>query len=268
MTFLSVSDLRFSYGSHAVLDGIDLEIGKGQVVSLIGRNGSGKTTLLRCLNRIGKYREGTVRIGGEDVASMGTAELARRFGYVPQSAPANFPATVVDVVLLGRLPHLMWRVGEKDMDLVMSIIKRLKLEHLAFRQFNELSGGERQKVLIARALAQEPQVLLLDEPTSNLDIMHQLEVMEAVRTEVRKKGEMTAIISIHDLNLAARYSDTIAVIQDGRMRGYGPPEEILTGELVSEIYGVRSKIGRDEESGCLTVLPVGISAKAPWNNPR
>lgn len=260
MTFLSVSGLRFSYGHHAVLDGIDLEIERGQVVSLIGRNGSGKTTFLRCLNRIGKYQQGRISIEGEDVAAMGAAELATRFGYVPQSAPANFPATVVDVVMLGRLPHLMWRVGDKDMELVMGIIRRLNLEHLAFRQFNELSGGERQKVLIARALAQEPRVLLLDEPTSNLDILHQLEVMEAVRDEVKKRGEMTAIISIHDLNLAARYSDAIAVIQGGRMRGYGPPEEILTGELVSEIYGVRSRIGRDEESGCLTVLPIGISA--------
>lgn len=261
MTFFSVEGLDFSYGPHRVLKDIDLEIGQGQVVSLVGRNGAGKTTLLKCINRIRRYQHGRVRLEGKDITAMSAPELAACFGYVPQSSSSNFPALVFDMVMLGRLPQLTWKVGEEDLRVVSEVIKRMNLEDLAFRSFNQLSGGERQRVLIARALAQGPRMLLLDEPTSSLDIMNQLEVLDVVR-EAADGGGMTAVVSIHDLNLAARYSDEVVVIHEGRIFDHGPPEDVIDEDMVMEVYGIRSRIARDGESGCVTVTPIGVHRQA------
>jgi iron complex transport system ATP-binding protein len=170
---------------------------------------------------------------------------------------------VFDVIMLGRIPHIMWKVGERDKEVVSGIISQMNLEEFAFRHFNQLSGGERQKILIARALAQEPKVILLDEPTSNLDIRHQLEVLDVVRRVVKGDGSMSAVIAIHDLNLAARYSDRMAFIHDGRLIRSGPSEEVLTTDIISEVYGVRAKLSMDEEEGCFIVVPTRVCDQNP-----
>ena len=213
---LEIRGVQFSYGSVPVLKDVGLKVGEGEVLSLTGPNGSGKTTLLKCINRILRPKKGTILLNGEDLRRVGLKELARSLGYVPQGFPSSFSLTVLETVLLGRKPHINWRLNEKDKRVVLDILRLMELDNLSMRMFNELSGGERQKVLIARALAQEPEVLLLDEPTSNLDLRHQLEVLELITNVVRERG-LSAVMAIHDLNLASRFSDRIAMLKEGRI---------------------------------------------------
>ncbi len=238
---LEIKGISFSYGSHPALRDVSFKVEKGEVVSLVGPNGSGKTTLLKCINKILKPKGGVIFLKGDDIKRMDLGRLARFIGYVPQGASYAFPLTVFDTVLLGRKPHISWRVSGRDKEIVTEIILSMGLEGLALRQFNELSGGERQKVLIARALAQEPEVLLLDEPTSNLDLRHQLEVMELIRSLVRERG-IAAIIAIHDLNLASRFSDRMILMKKGEVFAIGKPEEILTPENIKEVYGIKALV--------------------------
>lgn len=251
---LVVKGVSFSYGSWPVLDGVTLEVGEGEMMSLVGPNGSGKTTLLKCINRILKPKRGTVLVEGKDAGRIKLQGLARLLAYVPQSAVHTFPSTVFDVVLLGRRPYITWGVSPQDKEIVSQILSLMGLEGMALRQFNELSGGERQRVLIARALAQEPQVLLLDEPTSNLDLRHQLEVLDIVRSIVREKG-ITAVMAIHDLNLAARFSDKLAFLFKGKIYAAGEPAAVLTEENVRDVYGVEAIVSKD--SGIPYVVPLG-----------
>lgn len=175
---LHVKDLSFRYDNTSILKHIHMQVEDGEVVSLVGPNGAGKSTLLKCINRILKIPTGTIIIDEEDVKDLNLKKLARIFGYVPQTSLHTFPATVFDTVLLGRRPYVDWVVSPKNKAIVYEMLILMDLDHMALRQFNELSGGEQQRALIARALAQEPKVLLLDEPTSNLDLKHQLEVLE------------------------------------------------------------------------------------------
>jgi iron complex transport system ATP-binding protein len=233
---LQIRNLRFSYGSTEILRDINMGLNPSEVLGIVGPNGTGKSTLLRCIDRI-LIPEGEILLDGQEISGMSRVEIAKRIGYVPQSMTGVFPATVFDMVLLGRRPHLSWRSSEEDMDKVLEMLDLMDIKDLAMRNFNETSGGQQQKVLIARALAQDVDILLLDEPTSNLDIKHQLEVME-ILTELSKTKGISVMMAIHDLNLASRYSDRIIMLNGGGIRDVGDPASVLTAENIRSVYGV------------------------------
>ena len=255
---IEVRGVRFSYSSVPVLKDVCLEVGEGEVVSLVGPNGSGKTTLLKCISRILKPKKGVILLNGDDLGKISSKELARLLGYVPQSSPSSFPLTVFETVLLGRRPHIRWKLGRRDKEVVLNTLRLLKLDNLALRMFGELSGGERQKVLIARALAQEPEVLLLDEPTSSLDLRHQLEVLQLITDIVREKG-LAAIMAIHDLNLASMFSDKIIMLKEGKIYAAGKGEDVLNPENIWQVYGVKVMISY--EPGRPHIIPLTPSEK-------
>jgi iron complex transport system ATP-binding protein len=238
---LQIQGIQFDYGSVPILRDVTVGIDKGQILSLVGPNGSGKTTLLRCVNRILKPKTGTVIVGDLDIGKSGLKELALYLGYVPQSAPASFPLTVFDTVLLGRKPHVTWKLSERDKDIAFQVLEMMELDSYALRLFNELSGGEKQKVLIARAICQEPKVLLMDEPTSNLDLKHQLEALTLISNLVKERG-LSAVLAMHDLNLASRFSNKIAMLKQGVIHSAGDPGSVLTCHNIREVYGVDTEI--------------------------
>ena len=251
---LSVEKLGFRYGRREILKEITLALEKNEVLTVVGPNGSGKSTFLKCMDRILKPYCGTALLDGKGIDKMGSKELAREIGYVPQSAVQSFPLTVFDAVLLGRKPYMNFWVSGEDREKVSEAMELTGIESLSERYFDELSGGEKQRVLIARVVAQETKVLLLDEPTSNLDIRHQLEILTLVRN-LGEKRELSVIIAIHDLNLASRFSDRIVMLKDGEVFAVGEPENILTNENISSIYGVAVHRVR-HHSGAHYVIPV------------
>jgi iron complex transport system ATP-binding protein len=238
---LAIRNLCFSYHNANVLQDFYLDIGDGEVVSIVGPNGSGKSTLIKCIDHILVPSSGTITVDRCDVIKMDRMEIARRIAYVPQNSLRVFPNTVFDVVLMGRRPYLAWKGGVRDEEKVWEVLQLLGIEELALASFTELSGGQQQKVLIARALAQETGVILLDEPTSNLDIWHQIDVMEILRALVRKR-ELTAIIAIHDLNMAARYSDKVMMMKKGKIVVSGKPDDVMTGDNLEAVYGIRANV--------------------------
>ncbi|MEW6102234.1 MAG: ABC transporter ATP-binding protein [bacterium] len=238
---LRIKDVYFSYNSVEALRGVSLEVGDGEILALVGPNGSGKTTLLKCINRILKFKIGKILVKEKNIKQMKSQEIAKLVGYVPQDANSSFYSTVFDTVLLGRRPYITWSVSTKDKEVVAHLLNLMGLEGMATREFSQLSGGERQKVVIARALAQEPEILLLDEPTSNLDLRHQLEVLDLITNIVDKRG-ISAIMAIHDLNLAARYSHKVMMLKEGGVFSAGEVEAVFTEENIREVYGVEVKV--------------------------
>jgi iron complex transport system ATP-binding protein len=237
---LSIAGVRFNYESHAVLRDIHLELDRGQILAVLGVNGAGKSTFLKCINRILRVRKGTISLHSEDVLRMKGEEIARHMGYVPQRYGEEELA-VFDAVLLGRKPYIKWKAEEGDLQIVETILRQMALEDMAMRPVSTLSGGEMQKVILARALAQEPDLLLLDEPTSNLDLKNQLEVMGLVRTAVKDRG-LSAVICLHDINLALRYADRFLMLKDGKVHTQGG-REAVTPEAIRQVYGVRVLLG-------------------------
>lgn len=237
-----INGVGFSYdGESAVLDDVTLDIGGAQVVSILGPNGVGKSTLIHCINKILSPTVGTVMYDGRDVLDYSLKEMAQHVGYVPYSSSDTFPLTVVDTVLLGRHPHAGWRTTDEDLEIVYETLEKLGIEDLAMRYFNELSAGQHQKVMLARGLVQRPEVLLLDEPTSNLDIKHQLGISRTLRQLSHEEGLLVIMIS-HDLNIAARYSDNIILMHGGRIFAVGAPDDVLTVDNIRYVYGVESRI--------------------------
>jgi iron complex transport system ATP-binding protein len=235
---ITIKDLSFNYNSSMILDDLDLVIDDSQVLGLVGPNGSGKTTLIKCIDRILKPK-GSILLDGADIKTMNRKEMAKRMGYVPQSSSTPLATSVFDTVLMGRRPHMSWRVSDADLDNVADVLELLKLDDLAMRDFDQLSGGQKQKVMIARALCQEPSVLLLDEPTSSLDMKHQLEVMETITSLVKEKN-ISAVMALHDLNLAAMFVDKLAILKDGRIYAAGEPADLLNSKNIREVYGVEA----------------------------
>lgn len=245
---LVVKDLQFGYNSRTILNGISLELRPKEMLGVIGPNGSGKSTLIQCIDGLLRPKTGSILLDGKDLKSISRRELARRVGYVPQTTSRSFfPSTVIDTVLMGRRPHLGWRSSNQDVKNVIQVLRLMGIEDLAMRDINELSGGQQQKVLIARALAQDPAVLLLDEPTSNLDIKHQLEVVEIIREKVMEKS-ISAIMAVHDLNLAAKYTDRIIMMKDGKVFVSGTPESVMTPENIRTVYGVVAEVIKNNGS--------------------
>jgi len=252
---LVIRNVTFSYRSTPALKDICFEVKKGELVSLIGPNGSGKTTLLKCIDGILKPHRGSVFVDGKGVSNMSLKEISKLMGYVPQNvSTASFPFTVFDIVLAGRRPHIGWSVGDEDVAVVTNILNYMGIGHLATRYFSELSGGEQQKVMIARALVQLPQALLLDEPTSNLDIRHQLEVLQMLNHLCKEMG-LSVIAAMHDLNLASRFSDKMIMLKDGCIFAAGAPEEVITADNIMAVYGVRAHVSLTED-GRPHVIPI------------
>jgi iron complex transport system ATP-binding protein len=251
---LTVNNLSFGYGNFSILKNVDLNVGLGELVAIVGPNGSGKSTLLKCINRIVKTKPNSILIDEQDTSNLSIKELSKLMGYVPQTSISAFPFTVFDVVMMGRKPYVHWSIGERDNDIVFQMMTLLGIDHLALRQFSELSGGEQQKVIIARALAQQPKILLLDEPTSSLDIKHQLEILCILKGLTQSKGH-AVIVSIHDLNLASRFCDKLFMLKQGSIYAMGTPEEVLTAQNIQAVYGIKADVSISS-TGKPIVMPI------------
>lgn len=250
MKKLSVKDLDFSYNGKKVLHDIELDVRGGEILSLIGPNGSGKSTLLRCLNGLLKPNKGSVKLDGKEVVEYDPLELSRKIAYVPQIEVKSFPKSVFDTILMGRRPYMSWKPSKRDLESVNEMIEIMNMENYALRDINKLSGGQRQKVFIARAIVQEPEILLLDEPTSNLDLKHQLEVLNMIKKQADKG--ISVVLAIHDLNMAVRYSSRVVLLREGRIHESGELD-IITEKNIQDVYGVKVFIG--EHAGWMVVTP-------------
>ena len=236
---IEIKDIYFSYPDAEILKGVGFKAKKGEVVGLLGNNGAGKSTLVTCLNRIRKPKSGELFIDGENAFQMGRDQLARTVGYVAQKNELTH-STVFDCVLLGRKPYIKWSVSQEDLDICQRIMARVGLLDYQMRYMDELSGGELQKVMLARALVAQPKLLLLDEPTSNLDPRNQYEMMALVQ-ELAKEQGFTVITVIHDLNLALRFCDKFYFLKAGEGYSYGGIETV-TAETLKAVYGICAQV--------------------------
>ncbi|MGK5732888.1 ABC transporter ATP-binding protein [Streptomyces sp. URMC 124] len=253
---LAARDLTLAYEDRTVVDGLDLAVPDGEVTIVIGPNACGKSTLLRALGRLLKPVRGTVLLDGQELARIPTRTIARSLGLLPQTPVAPEAITVADLVARGRQPHQRWwqQWSEADERAVADAMARTDTAGLAERAVDELSGGQRQRVWIAMALAQETDLLLLDEPTTYLDIAHQVEVLDLVRRLNRERGR-TVVAVLHDLNQAARYADHLVAMKAGRIVAQGRPAEIVTADLVREVFGLESVVVPDPVTGSPLVVP-------------
>lgn len=242
---LSIHNVTFSYNGWPVLKEITEEINKGDFVAIVGPNGSGKSTLLRCIDGILKPHAGSILLDGHNIQHLNRPARAKTFGYVPQEAGHTPPATVYDTVLMGRKPYIGWKIRDADKSITSRIIRELHIEDIAMKDVNKLSGGQRQRVFIARALAQQPEILLLDEPTANLDLRHQLEVLQLLQRV--SKQNITTLVAIHDLNLAAQYCSRFIMLKEGRIFSSGG-QEILTRKNIETLYHIRVNIFQTGEN--------------------
>lgn len=252
---ISIDELEFAYSEVKILNGIDLKIESGECVSLLGPNGTGKSTLVKCILGLLNPDQGIIRVDNKNIKKISRKDLAQRISYVPQKTDSFFSLKVFDMVLLGRKPYVKWRNTSRDRNIALEAMKMLNIDHLAMKNFSELSGGQQQKVVIARAIAQEPNILVMDEATSNLDIRHQLEVMEIVKELSIKRG-ITSIMIVHDLNVAARYSDKIVIMNKGKIVASGAPNDVLVKDNIASTYGVEVNIGKVENSPCIIPLRI------------
>ncbi len=233
--FFEVNGISFAYRSKKVLDDVSFTVQEEDVVSILGPNGVGKTTLIKCISKVLTPNAGSVLIKGEELHKMNKKDIAKNIGYVAQRSETS-RTTVFDSVLLGRKPHFEWDITEKDIRLASRVLHLLGLDELALKYVDEISGGEYQLVQIARVLVQQPKVILLDEPTSSLDLANQHMIMHLIRNIV-KKNHMAAIMVIHDLNLAIRHSDKFILMKDGMVYAVGG-HEIITPESIKAVYNI------------------------------
>jgi len=255
---LKIQHLTVAYDSRLVLRDVSFDVASGEVVALVGPNGAGKSTLIRAVSGVVPLRQGDVRINGSLLSSLSTMERARYLAVVPQARSLPPAFSVYETVLLGRTPHLGWlgRSGPHDRERVLYALEHTQMLALADRPVGELSGGEQQRVLLARALAQDTPVLLLDEPTTHLDLQHRESLIRLIRDLAVNKG-LAILMVLHDLNLAALYSDRVALLVEGRLRGVGAPAEVVTAEGLSEVYGIPVRVIPHPDYGSPLVLPDG-----------
>lgn len=247
---LRLSDASFSYGEHCIFAGLDLELAPGDVFCLLGPNGCGKTTLLRCLNGLLPLDKGTIRLNGQELGALDETARARVMGFVFQEHPALFPYTVLEMVVMGRAPHLGFLASpsRRDLEIAEQALARVGMAHLRHQRYTEISGGERQLVLVARALAQEPAILLLDEPTSHLDYGHQMSVLQTIRGLVEMQA-LTVLMATHSPDHALLIANRVALMKEGRFIATGAPDEVISEENLQALYGVRVKITTVENDG-------------------
>lgn len=255
---LRAEDVRLGYGDRTVVDGLDLEVVTGTVTAVIGPNGCGKSTLLRALGRLLRPSGGQVLLDGKRIDTIPTREVATVLGLLPQAPTAPEGLTVGDLVARGRHPHQAWyrQWSRDDEEAVARALEWTGIAELAERPVDELSGGQRQRAWISMALAQGTDLLLLDEPTTFLDLAHQVDVLELVRRLQAEAGR-TVVMVLHDLNLAARYADRLVAMRDGRIVAAGRPAEVITEELVAEVFGLAARVIEDPVAGSPLVVPVG-----------
>ncbi|MCE7079093.1 ABC transporter ATP-binding protein [Streptomyces sp. ST2-7A] len=254
-------DLTLAYDDRTVVEGLDLSLPDGLVTAVVGPNACGKSTTLRALGRLLRPRSGAVLLDGVELAERPTREIARRIGLLPQSPVAPEAISVSDLVSRGRQPHQRWwrQWSTEDERAVVEAMERTGVTDLADRPVDELSGGQRQRVWIAMALAQETELLLLDEPTTFLDIAHQVEVLDVIRRLNHDRRSTVAMV-LHDLNQAARYADHLIAMSGGRVVASGPPAEVVTAELVGDVFGLAAVVVADPVTGGPLVVPA-----APWS---
>ena len=255
---LNVENLTLGYGDRTVIDSLDLVVPPGKVTAIIGANACGKSTLLRSMSRLLAPRSGHVLLDGKAVHSIPAKQLARTLGLLPQSPVAPEGIAVSDLVGRGRHPHqkMLARWSERDYAVVAQALQDTGTTELADRAVDELSGGQRQRVWIAMALAQETDVLLLDEPTTFLDVAHQIEVLDLL-TDLNQARGTTIVMVLHDINLAARYADHVFAMRSGRVVASGPPSEVITDALIREVFDLDCVVVPDPVSGTPIVLPRG-----------
>ena len=257
-TALHVKDVSVGYGERTVLDTLNVDIKRGTVTSIVGPNGCGKSTLLRTMSRLLNPAKGEIVLDGKSIHDIPTRKLATQLGLLPQTPIAPDGIVVADLVGRGRTPHqgILGRWSQQDYDIVAEALETTGISDLAERPIDELSGGQRQRVWIAMALAQRTETLLLDEPTTYLDVKHQLDVLDLL-TELNRDRGTTIVMVLHDLNLAARYSDELVAVSGGKVFAHGHPREVITKENVKSVFGIDSVIITDPVSDQPAVMPIG-----------
>jgi iron complex transport system ATP-binding protein len=257
---LAAEHVSFAFGESVALADVSVALGAGEVLAVVGPNGSGKSTLLRVLAGLARPSAGGIRLDGEPLAALGRRAIARRLALVPQEPRVDHPFTVLEVTLMGRAPHQrgLGLPSARDVEVATQALGRVDARGLAGRPIDRLSGGERQRVFLARALAQEPDVLLLDEPTTHLDVRHQLDTHALLRRLCRERG-LACVTVVHDLNLAMAYCDRVVVLAAGRVAAAGAPAETLTAACVAEVFGVAVTVVPHPAGG----MPVLVAGNAP-----
>ena len=242
---IQTEGVKFDIGNKNILKGISIDVNSKEIIGIIGPNGSGKSTFLKCIYRTLKPSSGIIKLGDINLDGIKLKESAKKMAVVSQHNYYDFDFSVGEMVLMGRSPHkkMMERDSYRDYEIMNDALKRVDMLHFKDRNFNSLSGGEQQRIILARALAQETDCLILDEPTNHLDIKYQLQLMNIV-----KSLDIEVIAAIHDLNIAAMYCDKIYVLKDGRIVAYGTPKEVLTKELIKEVYEVDAIVNEDKEN--------------------
>jgi iron complex transport system ATP-binding protein len=253
---LSARDLHVGYTTEPVLRGVSLEVTPGEILAIVGPNGSGKSTLLRVLGGTMRPWQGTVELQGHPLHAIERRELARQVATVAQENTVAFRFTVLEIVLMGRAPHLgAFRFeSARDLEIAEAALNRFDLLPLAHRHIEELSGGERKRVFLARALTQEPRVMLLDEPTAFLDLKHVVGIFTRFRELATARG-LAVVATLHDLNAAAAYADRVMLLKEGQAVGYGTPAEVLTAENLRRVYETEIYVGKNPATGALAILP-------------
>lgn len=243
---LELNNVSMAIGKHPLTQNLSVQLQRGQIHVLIGPNGTGKTSLLRALFGELPLQHGTISFQGRTLADLGASQWRQQFGYMPQNIQLELDLSVLEVVVLGRLQSLKLRLSDDDLRAALMALQDLGIAHLADRPLHSLSGGQRQMALFAQVLLRDPQIMMLDEPVSALDLQHQMHLMEHLHQQTRDKNWVTLVV-LHDLNLAAQFADQLIVLADNRLQAFGPPAEVLTSELITRLYQVPVDIHHDRD---------------------